>query len=279
MKDLQEGLWIFMSLWFCGSALVAQESENTALMSPSTYDKSSQSVVRVVADEGERMGAGVIIGIDKDGNGLILTSYSMVTGTNKVAVIFKDDPRPLLGHVIQKWIDYDSELAVVVVKNLPQERFPIEFKTTRSGILGSKYFVIGHTLSKDWDAIETTVSDENEQHLVCNIGSYSGIEGAPLVDHDGRMIGLIVSYPVEESSDDHLTLAVKTNHIKEVVDEWFEPLGLKKKWRQKGGGFVTWLWAVGGGVAGATVAAVVALSSNGGSRRGLPRPPSPPEKP
>ena len=68
----------------------------------------------------------------KEQVGFILTSYSMVAGRDKVAVILKDYPDPLLGHTIDKWIDFDSDLAIVAIKNFPEGQPVISLQESKS---------------------------------------------------------------------------------------------------------------------------------------------------
>ncbi|MFQ5769474.1 MAG: hypothetical protein ACE5HX_02990, partial [bacterium] len=74
-----------------------EETELQQVLTQNGYDKCAPAVVKLVSDEGRRIGAGVIVGIHKDGLGFILTSYSLVAGRDKVAVILKTYPDPLLG--------------------------------------------------------------------------------------------------------------------------------------------------------------------------------------
>lgn len=253
----------------------AQETIEPAL-SRSGYEKAAPAIVKLVSDEGQKIGAGVILAVNKDGSGLILTSYSMIAGRNKLAVIFRTYPDPLLGQVVERWIDFDSDLAVIAVKNFPPDQTLITLGESKSALPGEIVTAIGHLDSSDWLPVAVRLEPADERRFAFSLSSPAGMEGAPVVDDKGNMIGLIVTDPMEVEQN-KFARAVKTSVIKPILKEWFRPVALQKKWRESSGGFATWIWAVGGSVLGGTVATAIAVAGGGeSSERGLPRPPQPP---
>lgn len=272
---------VFLAAYFSKST--AQEPgpapEVQPMLSRANFDKCAPAVIKIVADEGRKIGAGVILGIHTDGVGFILTSYSLIAGRDKVAVIVKDYPDPLLGRVVDRWIDFDSDLAIVGVKNFPATASTITLGESKSARAGSTVTLIAHTDDGDWQAIPIQLSDANERYFVFDASHLTSIDGTPLVDQNGSVIAMVLSdelLPLEEQT---ATQAIKTSVIKPLVKEWFRPVELRKKWRESRGGFATWIWAVGGGVLGGTTATVIALAGGGETAsRGLPRPPDPPNQ-
>jgi len=271
---------IFLLITTLSKATAQEESpapEIQPVLSRANLDKSAPAVVKIVADEGRKIGAGVILGIHNDGVGFILTSYSLIAGRDKVAVIVKDYPDPLLGRVVDRWIDFDSDLAIVGVKNFPATAATITLGEPKSARAGSTVTLIAHTDDGDWQSIPIQLSDANERYFVFNAADLSNIDGSPLVDQNGSLIGLVLSDELLPAAEQTGTQAIKTSVIKPLVKEWFRPVALQKKWRESRGGFATWIWAVGGGVIGGTTATVIALAGGGEEApRGLPRPPEPP---
>ncbi len=253
--------------------LGAQETIEPVL-SRNGFNKAAPAIVKLVSDEGRKIGAGVVLGVHKDGAGFVLTSYSMVAGRDKLAVIFRSHDEPLLGQVVERWIDFDSDLAVLAVKNFPTEQPTIVLGGNKSAKTGDVVTAIGHLDSSDWAPVAVKLEPPDDRLFTFGLSNPGGMEGAPLVDDKGNMIGLVVSDPME-AEQFRLAKAVKTSVIKPILKEWFRPMALEKKWHESGG-ISTWIWAVGGGVLGGSVATAVAVSGGDGSPRGLPRPPQPP---
>ncbi len=268
------GLAFTVSLW---AQEEVKEESPAQILSQSGYEKSAAAVVKLVSDAGRNIGAGVIVGIHNDGIGFILTSYSLVAGRDKVAVIVKDYPDALLGHVLERWVDFELDLAVVAVRNFPPEQMVVTLGGTKSVAREKQYTVIGHTEFGDWLPIPVTVRDMNDHYFGISAGDYVGLDGSPLVTEDGKMIGLVVSDEKNPFGDDTLLTAVRIDAVQPILEGWFQPIALRRKWRQKGTGLAKWIWAVGGGVLGGTIAAALAVGGGGGGTpRGLPRPPAPP---
>ncbi len=247
-------------------------------LTESGYNKSVPSVVKLMADQGQRVGAGVIVGIQKNGSGLVLTSYSMVAGQDEVAVVVRNSFEPLVGRVYSPWIDRNLDIAMVLVQNFPLGLSPISFKQENLPLVGETLTLIGHAGDQDWGPIEIQISDENQRRMECSLGKFTGIDGAPLVDENGTMIGLTVSDAVQKSTENHVALAVKTSVIKPVVNGWLKSVALRAKWRERKEGVATWIWALSGGVLGGAVAAAIVITGSGSDTVfGLPRPPQPPD--
>jgi len=260
---------------------VVQAEPNQAMMSDDVYAENVNAVVKLVSDAGRRIGAGVLLGVHKDGLGFVLTTYSMVAGREKIAVILKDFGNPLLGYIVDRWIDFDLDLAIIAIKNYPQEQTVVTIGDSRSAAIGQTHTVIGHTEVDDWLRLPAEVFDMDERFFSMKLRDTSPVEGAPLLDSEGRMIGLMVSEKAESSEGDELVLAIKSNTLKPILDEWFQPIELAQKWQEPGKRFPTWIWAVGGGVLGGTIATAIAIAGGeeGGGPVGLPRPPDPPSEP
>lgn len=265
--------------------LVAQKQEpvqkSQQVITKQGFEESAPAVVKIVADEGRTIGAGVILGVQADSVGFVLTSYSMIAGRVKVAVILKNYAEPLLGHTIDKWIDFDSDLAIVAIKNFPPDQRVISLKESKSEQEGDMFTIIGHTELDDWMPIPTELILSTESNLTFRAPKYSGIEGGPVLNEDGNMIGLIISREEEELEkqleEDNLVQTVKTSVIKPIIKDWFQPIQLQQQWSEKSTGIATWIWVVGGGVLGGGIATAIVIAGGGAETpRGLPRPPQPP---
>lgn len=261
-------------------AVQAEPQQSVSPLPDEVYTENANAVVKLVSDAGRRIGAGVVLGVHKDGLGFVLTTYSMVAGREKIAVILRDFGDPLLGYIVDRWIDFDLDLAIIAIKNYPEKQAVVTMGDSKAAAIGQTYTVIGHTEVDDWLRLPAEVFDMDERFFSMKLNDTSPVEGAPLLDSEGRMIGLMVSEKAESSEGEELVLAIKSNTLKPILNEWFQPIELAQKWQEPGKGFPTWIWAVGGGVLGGTIATAIAIAGGeDGAPAGLPRPPDPPEQP
>jgi hypothetical protein len=273
---------LLLTICFVSSLAATSYSKQKSVRGPLTevgYSKSALSIVKLVADNGQKVGAGVLVGLQRDGSALILTSYNMVAGQDRLTVMFREDANPVSGRVLPRRMDLNLDVALIEVKTAPRGHRPIIFEQEKVDLVGETLTIIGHTEEQDWGPVEIQVTAENRQHLECNVGGHSGIDGAPLVNQKGHMIGLVVSDAVRQTADDHVTLAVKTATIKPTVNGWLTSSSLQIRWKEQKVGISPWIWAVGGGVLGSGVVAAIAIGGGGSdSPVGLPRPPAPPDR-
>jgi len=263
----------------------AQQQETLALAPqeelPKAFKKASPSVVKIVSDSGKNIGAGVIVGVHDKKVGFILTSYSLVAGRAKVAVILRNYPDALLGYVVEKFIDFDLDLAIIAVKDFPAGQSPITFAKGKDKGTAGQALIISHRDVGDWVSSPAGIQLAGARFYTIELPEADPRSaGAPLLTEKGDMFGLVVSEEPDQVDVPESTVmrAVNTMAIIPILNEWFSEVDLSKKWRQRGGGVATWLWAVGGGILGSTVVSAIALSGGSGAGpQGLPRPPKPPQ--
>jgi len=280
-----------LSLLFFASGLIAQEEAEAPktveqVLSQRGYDEVAPAIVKLVSDGGSKIGTGALVGVTFDENkgeriGFILTAYSMVAGRDKVAVILKNHSDALLGHVVEKWIDFDLDIAIVAVRNFPAGQPMVTFGPARKKNEGDLLTTLMHTDRGDWIPVPTPLKSVDASHLTMSVRQRDGLEGAPLVDEGGSVVALFVSEETLSSGNMPLASAVKTSVVKPLLNEWFQPIRLEQQWNSKGAAIAGWMWAVGGGVATGTVVTVLAISGgdNASGKGGLPGPPAPPPVP
>lgn len=255
------------------------------ILSQEGYDLTAPAVVKIVSDAGSRIGAGVTVGMTIDTKtddyiGFILTSYSMVAGRDKVAIILKNHSGGLLGHVVDKWIDFDLDVAIVAVKNFPPDQPVVTLGKVKSPKPGDVFTAITHTEGGDWVPEPAELNNADETHLTFNVDRSLSLEGAPAVNEDGHVIGLFISNNTIGTGDIPLASAVRSSVFKPILKEWFNSIKLTQKWEEQSLGIAPWMWAVGGGIVGGGVATALAISGgDDNSNRPLPVAPDPPPVP
>lgn len=282
-KKLLLYFWIFS---FSLAPLVAQEEtqesqvqEPEIAMSDESYRKAAPGIVKIVSDGGRKIGAGVILGVREDDLGFILTSYSTVARLEKVAVILKNHPDALLGRIVDKWIDFALDLAVITIRNFPEGQPVVTLGDAKSIKLDDTYALIAHTDTGDWLPIGIELAEFDDSRFAFSLANPAGLDGAPVLTKEGNVVGIVVSREVEVE-EGGMSLAVKTSAMKPILDEWFKSIKLKQKWQERKAGLATWIWAVGGSILGGTIATAIAVAGGGdGGPSGLPRPPDPPPGP
>lgn len=266
--------------------LFAQETEEfevkpfEQVLSQEGYDRVSPAIVKIVADGGKRIGGGVILGVHKDNVGFILTTYSMVAGRNKVAVILKNYSDALLGQVVEQYIDFDLDLAVLAIKDFPEDQVVIKLAEPNKVEIGDVLTTISHTDDGDWIPIPSELNNLDDINLILGVNQNSGYSGTPIVDKNGNMLAIITGDEAINTSAIPLVSGVRTDILKPILNEWFERLEMSQKWKTQGFFIPVWMMAVGGGVLGGAVATVIAVNNgDGGGSRGLSAPPAPPVAP
>jgi len=256
-------------------ALKSVDPEEIVSKHKQGYEKTAPAIVKIVSDGGRKIGAGVILGVSEDGDGYVLTSYDAVAGLNKVAVILRHHPDALLGRIVDKWIDFDLDLAIISIRNFPDGQRVVSIQDSKSPKSEEIYLLIAHTDTGDWLPIEVNLANFDDTKFALGLAGESGMEGAPILTKKGDMIGVFSSLKA-----DSLSLAVRTNAIKPLINEWFNSVKLAQKWEEKRTGIATWVWAVGGSVIGGTIGIAIAISGgDSGPGSGLPRAPNPPPIP
>lgn len=276
-------LAVFIGLGLAASLVnvYAQETVEAELpdqvITQEGYDRSAPAIVKLVADEGKKIGAGAVVAVHQDGVGFILTSYRMIGGRNKVAVILRDYPDPLLGYAVDRWIDFDTDVAIIAVKNFPENQPVICLQEHKDYGVGDTFTLIGHTDLDDWMPIPSKLQLTEMDHLIFTPVDYRGLEGTPVLNEDGHMVGLVVSTEAGEGEQASVAQALKVSAVKPLVKGWFTDIRLSQKWCEKGTGLATWVWAVGGTLLGGGIAAAVVVAGGDVDNiRPLPRPPAPP---
>ena len=172
----------------------------TPPLEPEIFATVRPSVVTILRDTSPQpnpnrgVGSGVVV----DENGSILTAFHVVAGSDIVSVRFFDGTTTT-GTVTQRQPDRD--LAVVQVRNLPQGAEPATLSGgARQGdrvlAIGSPFGLEGSLSTGVISALNRSFTVEETGQVLQNMIQFDaaanpGNSGGPLVDMNGRVIGIV----------------------------------------------------------------------------------------
>jgi S1-C subfamily serine protease len=193
------------------------------------YKQLSPSVVLVVTSSG--IGSGALISAD----GRIITNYHVVGDEKAVGVIFKPAQEgaqitkaDLIRAQVLK-IDQVSDLALIKVAATPPTAQPLGFGNLAGVMVGADVHAIGHPTGEAWTYTRGIVSqirrnyewttESNLAHTATVIQTQTpinpGNSGGPLLDNDGRLIG-VNSF---KSAGEGLNFAVSVEDVQRFLNQ------------------------------------------------------------
>ena len=204
-----------------------------ALQSPddahrAVFDKAADSVVgiRVMATLGERSGTGVIISKD----GYIITSYSTCPGGADDIRVYLRGPRLLMAKIVATSADHELSLLKVEPKG---DLVPIEFGDSAAVKPGDPSYTLGNAsnsiINNDSASLGAgIISAKYSLGVAHGLAIYTGpvfettapvnvgMEGSPLLDSKGRMIGFVT---LNYSPSRFLGNAIPSSSIRAAIDK------------------------------------------------------------
>ena len=164
-------------------------------------------------------GSGVVV----DPSGLVVTNHHVIEGATAFRVVFTTGERldaELLGS------DESTDLAVLRVEG--DRRFdPMPLRTTLPPV-GELVLAVGNPLSLGHTVTLGVVNGHGRDNL--DIAEYEnfiqtdaainpGNSGGPLVDVEGRAVGITVAVGLASNGDEGLAFAIPSSMVRKVVDE------------------------------------------------------------
>ena len=194
------------------------------------YKKASPAVVRILTEYGA--GSGSLL--DKDG--LIITNWHVVNGTDKVKVEFmpknraKITKKDLISGTVIK-INGESDLALVRIDDVPYGVTPLPLGSSIDMEVGQDVHAIGHPKGgADWSYTKGCVSQfrhnfkwtyEGSEHVAGMIIQTQtpinpGNSGGPLLNNDGEMIGVNTW---KRRDSDGVNYAVSVEDVRDLIKQ------------------------------------------------------------
>lgn len=165
-------------------------------------------------DEGDlvgvKLGAGALI----SPNGHILTAAHVVDDC-PAATITRYAHQELLGIEILSLND-ESDLALL---KAPLDNQPY-FKRGATPFLGDKVRVVGHPFGHLWTMTTGTVTGVIRNYLQLDASTNPGNSGGPVVDDEGRLVGIISAIVTADGLYAGTGLAVSIQSIDEMIEKY-----------------------------------------------------------
>ncbi|MBD1848041.1 trypsin-like peptidase domain-containing protein [Cyanobacteria bacterium FACHB-63] len=163
-------------------------SHSTFALDPATlYQRSNAAVAAIAAPDGKSFGYGS--GFITSPKGLILTSYHVVGNNSQVWVKLADNS-VYRGVVISR--NPQSDLALIQIQ--PKKQLPSLTVQTVPPRIGQKVYAIGNPKGFERSLSDGIVSRIDQRGLIqYTAPTTSGNSGGPLLDEDGRVIGVVRS--------------------------------------------------------------------------------------
>ncbi len=229
------GLFILFNLFFAtlGQASLPSAEENTIKI----YNQVVPSVVNVtniklVGDwlfGMEKVPAGTGTGYVWDKDGHIVTNYHVVEGGREFLISFFQDPKKYKAQVVG--FEPRQDIAVLKLDELPQPKLvPIQPGRSDDLQVGQTTLAIGnpfgldHSLSKGIVSalgrkIEGIGGVKIHNMIQTDAAINQGNSGGPLLNSDGKLIGMNTMIFSTSGSNAGLGFAVPVNTIKQVVPD------------------------------------------------------------
>jgi S1-C subfamily serine protease len=202
------------------------EPANSSVLSVSSlYDRVHKGVVtvKVTTAQGDALGSGFVV----DTQGHIVTNDHVVDGASSISVEFEDGATydaTLVG------ADASTDVAVIKVDAPSSELTPLQLGDSSSVGVGDAVVAIGSPLGLDEtvtsgivSALHRTITSPNNFSIPDAIQTDAAINhgnsGGPLLDLEGRVIGINSQIESDSGGNDGIGFAVPSNTVKSVVTQ------------------------------------------------------------
>lgn len=180
------------------------------------YYGARQAVIRIEA--GRALGAGVVI----DGRGYAVTNAHVVAD-NTVVVVTTSSGASAAGRVAQA--DPAMDLAIIALAPIDDPWLPMMLEDADIPRVGSDVYVIGHPVGLGWSVSRGIVSGYREAGEISAIPLIQtdaaispGNSGGPLLNGDGRIIGIVVS-KLDGGGAENVAFVVPVSVVREFIAE------------------------------------------------------------
>lgn len=215
----------------------------------SIYERTSPSVVYittfktqfvhyffdVIPQTSEGQGSGVIL----DKNGYIVTNYHVVGKADRLQVTLTDAGDTHEAVIIGT--DPENDLAVIKIKNPPENLTPIVTGNSSELLIGQKVYAIGNPFGFDRTlttgvvsalgrSIKTESGNVIDGAIQTDASINPGNSGGPLLDSSGKIIGINTMIVTPSRGSVGIGFAIPIDTVKEVVPQLIQFGYVKRGW-------------------------------------------------
>ncbi|HEY2412299.1 MAG TPA: trypsin-like peptidase domain-containing protein [Pirellulaceae bacterium] len=200
------------------------ELSNRSVVNVNTRFESHDRFFPMLSAQGEGSGSGSVI----DKNGHILTNYHVVEDAEEIQVMLfggKAYPANLVGY------DAGHDIAILKVDAPADVLFPITFGTSQNLKVGQRVYALGNPFGLEGTMTTGIISNLNrtlpsrvEGHDMQSIiqtdaALNPGNSGGPLLDTNGRLIGMNVAIATKSGQNAGLGFAIPVSRIARFIPE------------------------------------------------------------
>lgn len=217
----KDGAWVYTS----------EELRNMAV-----YKKCKDSVVQILAESSlsdSGQGSGVILSSD----GYIVTNKHVVGSGTDFSIVFSDE-----SSASATLVGYDSLSDIAILKTEKEGLVPMELGSSEDLTVGQTLLAIGNPYGYTWSltsgmvsGVERMVSTSTSASVIPNMIQTDalinpGNSGGPLLDTQGRMVGLVSSIYSTSGSAQGISFALPVESVRDIAEKIIKEGKVSRGW-------------------------------------------------
>ena len=217
----KDGAWVYTS----------EELRNMAV-----YKKCKDSVVQILAESSlsdSGQGSGVILSSD----GYIVTNKHVVWSGTDFSIVFSDE-----SSARATLVGYDSLSDIAILKTEKEGLVPMELGSSEDLTVGQTLLAIGNPYGYTWSltsgmvsGVERMVSTSTSASVIPNMIQTDalinpGNSGGPLLDTQGRMVGLVSSIYSTSGSAQGISFALPVESVRDIAEKIIKEGKVSRGW-------------------------------------------------
>ena len=217
----KDGAWVYTS----------EELRNMAV-----YKKCKDSVVQILAESSlsdSGQGSGVILSSD----GYIVTNKHVVGSGTDFSIVFSDE-----SSARATLVGYDSLSDIAILKTEKEGLVPMELGSSEDLTVGQTLLAIGNPYGYTWSltsgmvsGVERMVSTSTSASVIPNMTQTDalinpGNSGGPLLDTQGRMVGLVSSIYSTSGSAQGISFALPVESVRDIAEKIIKEGKVSRGW-------------------------------------------------
>ena len=217
----KDGAWVYTS----------EELRNMAV-----YKKCKDSVVQILAESSlsdSGQGSGVILSSD----GYIVTNKHVVGSGTDFSIVFSDE-----SSARATLVGYDSLSDIAILKTEKEGLVPMELGSSEDLTVGQTLLAIGNPYAYTWSltsgmvsGVERMVSTSTSASVIPNMIQTDalinpGNSGGPLLDTQGRMVGLVSSIYSTSGSAQGISFALPVESVRDIAEKIIKEGKVSRGW-------------------------------------------------